>query len=107
MDIKLWTLPSGSVLIDVVGLTNSVGFAVKNFGFVFSLSCEAVFDANVEIRFVIGLIEAALSVPGAIEVVVLMYVVSSGVCVCGVKVAEQKILQHFNGLSIDNTQKFN
>ena len=81
-------------MIDVVGLTNSVGFAVKNFGLVVSLSCEAFFDANVEIRFVIGLIDAALSVPGAIEVVV-----------CGVKVAEEKILQYFNGVSIDNTQK--
>ena len=73
MDLKLWTLPSGLVLIDVVGLTNSVGFVVKIFGLVVSISLPTVvievsllswneavfviFDADVE--------------PGAVEVVVI------------------------------------
>ena len=58
MDMKLWILPSGSVLSDVVGLTNSVGFVVKNVGLVASIFFDVWPAMDVS---VIGAIEVVVS----------------------------------------------
>ena len=68
--MKLWILPSGSVLIDVVGLTNSVGFVVKNVGLVVSIFFEVWPAIDVSMNEAVTVIFDADVETGAIEVVV-------------------------------------
>ena len=111
MNMKLRTLPSGLVLTVVVGWSNPVGvvpilgFVVRNFDLVVSMSLPFVLIEISLLTEVWPAIDVSLNeavtdadvVPGAIEVVV------SGV---SVNKRNRNLLIYHKGISAYNTQKF-
>ena len=69
MNMKLWILPSGSVLIDVVGLINSVGFVVKNVGLAVSIFFEVWSAMEVSMNKVVSVVFVTDVDSGVVEVV--------------------------------------